>query len=234
MRVAVGFVCCGVVGAIILVAALCQKPEHVHSLQELTGRSSTKHRHQVAPGKPRYGVDALTLQRRVVLTQNVVDILQLLQGCPEWGELEFEERPITDKEFLEKLKPVAAFPIQDIRTAIASFESEPDLATRLKKIGSGNLLVLNRMVFDVPDECIEDLARFHSWWSWLSDGKAGLSALWPLGLTEDGRLYLVTRGSSYYGPPYNALGEFDYFRARFGVRRSMLSIATAKSRQQEK
>ena len=147
----------------------------------------------------------------VIHRADVAKILYELRRCPTWILLrpdEIELRAGTTRIYYE----IAKFDNATIREALIYFCSsgEKDLdSTR----DQAKIFALLRVVFDVPAGFLSSLPHWGSWGSPVVEGRVNL--LWPFRHGDGGRLILEGMPVSYFGPPYDALAEFDYFATRF-------------------
>jgi hypothetical protein len=84
-----------------------------------------------------------------------------------------------------------------------------------------NLLLLMRIVFDVPEDYQLDNCWLHH--IIFGEGMDGCNLLWPLGYDSNGDLILAYKvwGVQCFGlclHIYDGIGEYDFFKARFPLR----------------
>lgn len=82
------------------------------------------------------------------------------------------------------------------------------------------IYVLLRFYFAVPEFEEPKKAKFFVGFSVPVDDNGKVNVLWPLIRTKDKSLHLGSRFGQSLGPPYDALGEFEYFAKLYGPRES--------------
>jgi len=145
---------------------------------------------------------------------NSLCIVEELQRCPPWitfhaDETEFRAG-ITRLYFR-----IAVYDTKTIRAAIQHLMSEckegSDSDARF--YAEAKAFALLRVIFKVPPGFGDVGDHFGSWGSPVQAGKVNL--LWPYNIDGNGKLVLVGTGGRYFGPPYDALAEFDEFASLF-------------------
>ncbi len=130
-------------------------------------------------------------------------------GVPQWPELDKLGR-----EF-QKLS------LEEARELVAIYHAKSFSETSYEDsaLSESKVYVLLRFYFNVPEEeLMEKTKSFGSWHGVPRKGNT-LNPLWPLS-TTNGTLHVAGTFGGYYGPPYDALGEFDFFNVRYGPRKS--------------
>jgi hypothetical protein len=145
-------------------------------------------------------------------------IRKTIASIPAWAILEGisdEHQAELDRCFRE----VAKYDTQMIRETMLELVADLEARNTYSDAEKGRLLILNRLVFKVPETGPND-GRYHGW-----DGApkttTGVRLLWPLE-EKDGKLRLMpgfSRPSLYRTQQYQATAEFDYFADHFPRRR---------------
>jgi hypothetical protein len=81
-----------------------------------------------------------------------------------------------------------------------------------------NAYLLNRYYFAVPESVpIRDVELFGGWWG-VPTNNEKLELLWPLKRGLRGVVQLKFSFQGFSGPPYDAVGEFDFFKSKYPPR----------------
>ncbi len=147
--------------------------------------------------------------------QTVKSIYSALRRLPRWLTLEVEDGKAR-REAVLILYQIAQNDTASIREAADQYYREIPTPTETNFVSLGQLYILNRYVFAVPEERPWDAMHFGGWVTPLSPA-GNSSELWPFEL-RDGRLQLTGGFIAYGGRPYAPLGEFDYFNTTYGRR----------------
>jgi hypothetical protein len=143
---------------------------------------------------------------------NSIGIVEALQRCPPWITFRADEtefRAGITRLYFE----IAVYHTPTIRAAIQHFLSEYKEGTWDRLYADAKVFALLRVIFKVPPG-FGDAGNHHG--SWGSPDKAGqVNLLWPYDIDGNGKLVLVGTGGRYFGPPYDALAEFDDFASFF-------------------
>lgn len=86
---------------------------------------------------------------------------------------------------------------------------------------ASKMYLLLRIMFDVPEvHPSEDIKYFGSWdpYSLIPETELRTNLLWPVGYSELGDIELKAAFGIGLDPYYDCLGEYQYFRKRFGFR----------------
>lgn len=156
--------------------------------------------------------------------------VSMFEALPTWGqtdETNIEEVGRALKTTFEKFQGADA---EQMRMVIEKYLERAKSRERevpgTEFFANANVFVFNRFYFDIQrSDSGEPVPRFGGsrfGGFWVSPEVArdpGRWPLWPLEYDDKGELFIkaVFPGSS--GPPYNVVGEFDYFKSRFGVRK---------------
>lgn len=82
------------------------------------------------------------------------------------------------------------------------------------------IYVLLRFYFRVPSWEHSENAKYFGGWLGVPERDGKVSLLWPLEEHTDGSVHLENACSGYMGDACNALDEFDYFRNKYGPRKT--------------
>jgi hypothetical protein len=145
---------------------------------------------------------------------NSLRIVEELQRCPPWitfraNETEFRSG-ITRLYF-----GITVYNTPTIRAAIQYLLSEYKEGSNSddRFYADAKVFALLRVIFKVPPGFGDVGNQFGSWGSPVQAGRVNL--LWPYDIDSNGKLVLVGTGGRYFGPPYDALAEFDEFASLF-------------------
>jgi hypothetical protein len=163
-------------------------------------------------GTPALGAEAMSL-------------VKTLDQMPDWTSISVNDPAVARHAEIESAcREVAKHSTETIRLAFAYYEQNrfPDLAAE------GKLFVLNRYLFDVPSLVRRDSPYFRLYGGWGAPESGEprnpqptdtLDLRWPWSVGPDGELRLTGHFGGYMGPPYDALGEFDFWSANFNRRK---------------
>lgn len=143
---------------------------------------------------------------------NIAEVLQLINGCPEWTEIEQGDTQ-KPRQIMRMLKGLSRFDTKTLRGAISQ-----KIETNYQFEDFAKLYLINRFIFAVP-EWVEatNYVTFAGWFG-IPKEEGKIDLLYPFEQTSDGGLKLVGRHIGYLGPPYPALMEFDYLSKKYGRR----------------
>lgn len=145
-------------------------------------------------------------------------VINQLKACPVWGEARGRQR--TGQLVMESIRKIARHPPDALREAIEDYcrvsgiNGEPDLYDEPDTHRWRKVYILNRYLFDVPEKgkgCPPYFGSFIGEASW-----PGM--MWPLAFDKSGMIALQYSLSSYAGPPYRGVEEFDHFLKVYGLR----------------
>ena len=147
------------------------------------------------------------------------EIVKLLREAPVLGgDLSTKEQRA--KPFLRALNPICEHDPDVVRRALLVFVQETNNVRGGQDLEEiSKVYVLNRMMFAVPGSAPIQDARFFGGWGGVPHDENTVNMRWPVNIATNGVFELeVRRFGSYNGAPYQAVAEFDYFRAKYGVR----------------
>jgi hypothetical protein len=149
----------------------------------------------------------------------IADAELRLEKMPSWVATPDNKLDEVGIETMKVMRMVASLPEAEVRKVIARFLARNE-GTGHEVEGWGKLYVLNRCYFAVPEKERRSEVKFFAGWSVPVD-EEWVHVLWPLEMTPDGELRLARQCacSTYTGPPYRALAEFDFFSKKYGVRK---------------
>lgn len=168
--------------------------------------------------KPQLSQSSLTLCTLFicgcVANDTTKTLITALENSPAWSDLEGEGDAT---KLLVACETIADYDTAKIRSAVQTLMRDRSGTTGdyISKIS--RLYVLNRFLFDVPEFISNDEYEVFGYWNSPTRGDI-VNVLWPLSVDSDGSLALTGRHGAFFGPGYDALGEFDYFHKRFGRR----------------
>jgi hypothetical protein len=152
----------------------------------------------------------------------ISQILGVLESCPTPTKLRKDDATARG-ELLTTLHVIDQYPSKTIRVAVKRFLTKhPGNLDESSKI-----VVLNRLVFAVPQKEPPHAAGFHCWGISSSDPA---NYMRPLAVDARGEIIFEGEFLFYIGAPYLALEEFDYFQRRFGRRGARSPDDRAKNR----
>ncbi len=158
----------------------------------------------VAPLGAQVGQDAGLVDK-----EGVRLVWQELRRCPCWLDFREDETEFRTgiTRLYQSLSPHGTGTIREgIRTYLSEFQGEPPETF----FARAKVFAFLRVIFDVPDGYIRGAVPFGSWGAPLKDGAVNL--LWPFSLDPKGNPSLTgVFPGECFGPPYDALGEFDSF-----------------------
>lgn len=148
------------------------------------------------------------------LPRNTVSVLEsVMSRCPSWVRTDYKNMA-NKGAVVPLLAELRRVPINSLRSEVAEFQNKH----RFDLDAMGKLYVLNRVLFNVPQRLRVGSVPFFGGWAGVPVQGGFVNAMWPLSLAADGTLLLTGKLRGYGGEPYDALGEFDHFLRRFGVR----------------
>jgi hypothetical protein len=180
-----------------------------------------------APGRPR-PIGAEGEPPPAPADPEVRAALVAIESIPPWVTTRYGPAEV------EKLEAAActlsALPIERVRDAVVH------LAYRIHRKGgivaASQVYLALRAIFEVPESF--DRAKVQEFGAWLhpSQGKGRekepFALSWPVH-ASNGRIVEVEKFPGYIGDPYDGVGEFDWFRARFPLRKLAPPAASAAS-----
>ncbi len=151
---------------------------------------------------------------------NVEQFAIRLDSAPSWLSSTPDANGSTRMAGLDKLgRDFQKLPLEEARELVAIYHAKSFSETYYEDSAhsESKIYVLLRFYFNVPEEELLENAEFFGSWHGVPHKGNTVNLLWPLS-TTNGTLQLTGTFGGYYGPPYNALGEFDFFNARYGRR----------------
>jgi hypothetical protein len=147
---------------------------------------------------------------------SVDEVLDLIDKCPPWSSFSADDDAVAGR-IISSLRELHRCDLDSLRRAIVTLIKREEERGGLGIEPMTKLFVLNRYLFEVPSQ--ESVSEPHfGGWHIPTDGEWE-DRMWPLSVHEDG-MVLSGMFFSYTGPPYDALDEFDYFRSKYGPRRT--------------
>lgn len=150
---------------------------------------------------------------------NVEMIFAELDHCPS---LTMSRNPAVEEQVLARMEAIRQYPLRDIREAIARANGVH--LPREGPLFGHKIHILNAYIFNVPERYPRAKARlFYTGiplpMDLFNKDRDCVNLMYPLGYTREGRITIVGTYACFVGPPYDALGEFDYFNCTFGLRK---------------
>jgi hypothetical protein len=112
--------------------------------------------------------------------------------------------------------------VADARTVVKRLSDcspeEKKLLTLADRSKLSTVYILLRYYFYVPSWEHAERVKFFGGWDGVPEKDTQFAILWPLTENADGSVHLDGMFQGYYGEPYDALGEFDYFSDKYGPR----------------
>ena len=149
---------------------------------------------------------------------NARDLKALIGSLRTWSRPEDFSGDDRQK-YITAAKTVQETDPQIVEAALAEFIAD---ATREAFTGyesESKPFLLMRVVFDLPEAAPEHMRLlFKGWTNWpraAADGSVNLA--WPISW-QSGRPELIASYSGSEGKPYDAVGEYRYFRSHFPYR----------------
>jgi hypothetical protein len=166
-------------------------------------------------------VDAATEPTRQTSTSmeaNVDAMLNALTAAPAWTRMSDPDRAGDRRRLSVALSFVAGHSLAQIRTVVQRYLKQSDFKSGFQDIHAvSKLYVLNRYIFAVPDTENPDGVRFFGGFRGEPENAGSMNMCWPLAVSGND-ISIVGICHGYNGDYYDALEEFDYFRARYGPR----------------
>ena len=142
---------------------------------------------------------------------------EIIRLCPLWTELAVDDK-LQRNKMTKELKRLQQYDLRTIRDGMASYIKKANYSSYTVK-QMGQLFVLNRFLFAVPDELPLGSIPFFGGWDVPVNGGM-VNSSWPWSFNQrTQKICLTGLFSGYSGDQFLALEEFDYLRARFGRRR---------------
>lgn len=145
------------------------------------------------------------------------EIVNMLIACPAWSVMA-EDDITTREEMMNTMEEVSKTDLDILYKALVEYESRLKKLNRYDISAMSRLFVLNRYIFAVPEKLPQDQVRGFGGFVVPVDDN-GVNTMWPLAVGSDGNLVLVGFFLGYWGPPYQAVAEFEYLREEFGIRK---------------
>jgi hypothetical protein len=145
---------------------------------------------------------------------SVVAATRIINRYPSWRDFETDES-VTTAKILDSLEELRSFDPTTIRCAFLQIRDKGnnhgvDTAFKLRAI--------NRFIFNVPEWVNRGDASHFGGWVGIPEKDGQVNELWPLKWANNGGLALAGSNFGYWGPDFDAVGEFDWFKVRYGFR----------------
>jgi len=159
--------------------------------------------------------------------KNIYMIFGELDHCPSWKM----DDPVGRERILDCMESIRQYPLEDIREVVA--RASRIHLPREDPLFGDKIYILNRYLFNVPERYPRKSAKFFGGLEGAevfeknprlnvprTQDPNDFNLMWPLSCDKDGKIVLVGDPvSAHTGPSYDAIGEFDYFRRMFGLRK---------------
>jgi hypothetical protein len=141
-------------------------------------------------------------------------IEELLEKVPPWADLLVND---TDGrgESMRLLNQINDYRLPEIEEGVRRYCAKV-APTDVRALST--IYVLNRFLFNVPDVLRPDQFLAFGGWGDIPKVDGGFSGIWPLSRDKNYRFVLTGQIHLYTGAPYDALGEFAYFKQHYGRR----------------
>lgn len=158
------------------------------------------------------GVDKLEFHDKI---KESATVPYLIQSIPSWLGGYDKSKTADLIQIGAKLSVLTDHEIRDgIQEFSSVYSGANDYLWQISKV-----YLLLRVLFDVPANIPINQAKVFGGWGHPSAGTGNtFNLLWPLEMSMDSTLNVVGGFSGYYGAPYDAVGEYDYFSEGFGRR----------------
>ncbi len=148
-------------------------------------------------------------------------LLQKLRTAPAWTQIAQDDDTPDDlkmrNNLLQLCAEIAQYRVLDIRLLLAEFiQASTGIPPGIDLDQMSKLFVLNRYLFNAPSKISLRKGRSFGGWRVPYDDRTG-DMRWPFTRVR-GKLELTGNFRGYLGERYDALGEFDYFMEKFGLR----------------
>jgi hypothetical protein len=150
------------------------------------------------------------------ITEDVQIVVKILEQMPDWTTFSLNKTHARERAAIEEgVRRVANYDLDTIRTAMAIYDTADAPGAM------GKLFVLNRYLFNLPEEVptrSPHSQAFGGGWLGQPAKEDAVSLRWPWSIDAEGTWRLTGQFGGFMGPPYDALGAFDYYRKHFGKR----------------
>jgi hypothetical protein len=145
-------------------------------------------------------------------------IASVIAEMPDWTSIEKSEwskcRIPTSRGAATVARHLAAFDLDAVRSGVGRYAEDARQGSGLTVEAAGRLLILNRLVFVVPEWSDGSVGFFGGFAG--PEGAGGrLQIGWPVVTLPDGSVEIAAPFRGYFGDDFQALPEFDLFRERF-------------------
>ena len=125
--------------------------------------------------------------------------------------------PSTKKIILDSCEKISRYKLGVIRKAIEKYQKDLSLSGSYNVDSMSGLYVLNRYLFNVPDNAPLGNGTFGGWGG-VPETDKGINWLWPLSIDADNHFDIIGTYHGYGGQPYLAVWEFDHFNEKYKPR----------------
>lgn len=146
----------------------------------------------------------------VVRATNAQDIADSILKSPAWNYYAYEKG--ADKDVIDSISALADLSNLECRAVVELLMISDDKnPTRNKWF---KVLVINRLIFDIPDDYKRADATSIAGWGFPNDKFEDALLMWPV-IKRDGFFRIASRSHGYSGGDYDGIKEFDYFAKKF-------------------
>jgi len=149
----------------------------------------------------------------------VEELFKELEVAPAWNCMTWKDVSTDGPKLMKIIAKTAQMRELEVRNIIQKLLDNSVDKTRVNSDAWSKIYVLNRFYFAVPSQEKASNAKYFAGWFGVPLTNKCVNLLWPLQEGGGGELYLTGVCAGYSGPRYEALKEFDYFSATYGVRK---------------
>lgn len=155
---------------------------------------------------------------QVKQSATTAEIIALVEDLPPWTRVAYGSTEIARLNLIvDKLRD---YSLSELEAAIVFLYEDPSVTKGILEQDSKTFLIL-RVLFDVPSST--SLADAKSFGGWIrpelgqDPPPSTINMLWPVAISGD-HAVSVSNFMGYLGDSYDAVGEFMYFKDKYGLR----------------
>jgi hypothetical protein len=145
---------------------------------------------------------------------NAQDIAASILKSPAWNYYAYEKG--ADKDVIDSISALADLSNIECRDVVELLMRSDDKNPARNKWFK--VLVINRLIFDIPDDYKRVDATSIAGWGFPNDKFEDALLMWPV-IKKDGFFRIASRSQGYSGADYDGIKEFDYFAQKFTRRK---------------
>jgi len=158
------------------------------------------------------------INSKAFATDNAIERkIAQLNSAPSWQQMNDENVAILGKQLMDVIKPVQEWTIEDVHQLVSQLEKQ-SINEGQKWRYLGDIYIINRFYTNVPEWADRKSIKIFGGWAIPRKKTDQINVLYPLSISENYDLEITGGSRMYNGPPYNGLGEFEYFIRKFGKR----------------